>query len=89
VSSGAAPVEVPNVVGMGESAARDELQDANLRSSVVDVDVPFGSPQANVVIDQTPAAGEQVAPNTTVTIRIGRPGPPPTNPTTTEGPPTT
>jgi serine/threonine-protein kinase len=89
VSSGAAPVEVPNVVGMGESAARDELQSANLRSSVVNVDVPFGSPQANVVIDQTPAAGEQVAPNSTVTIRIGRPGPPPTNPTTTEQPPTT
>ena len=36
-----------------------------------------------------PGAGEQVAPNTTVTIRIGRPGPPPTNPTTTEAPPTT
>ncbi len=89
VSSGAAPVAVPNVVGMSESAARDDLQNANLRSSVVNVDVPFGSPQANVVIDQTPAAGEQVAPNTTVTIRIGRPGPPPTNPTTTEAPPTT
>ena len=89
VSSGAAPVEVPNVVGMSESAARDDLQNANLRSSVVNVDVPFGSPQANVVIDQTPAAGEQVRPNTTVTIRIGRPGPPPTNPTTTEAPPTT
>ncbi len=89
VSSGAAPVAVPNVVGKSESAARDDLQNANLRSSVVNVDVPFGSPQANVVIDQTPAAGEQVAPNTTVTIRIGRPGPPPTNPTTTEAPPTT
>jgi beta-lactam-binding protein with PASTA domain len=89
VSSGAAPVEVPNVVGMGESAARDALQAANLRSSVVDVDVPFGSPQANVVIDQTPTAGEQVAPNSTVTIRIGRPGPPPTNPPTTEAPSTT
>ncbi len=89
VSSGAAPVNVPNVVGMGESAARDELQNANLRSSVVNVDVPFGSPQANVVIDQTPGGGEQVAPNTTVTIRVGRPGPPPTNPTTTEAPPTT
>jgi serine/threonine-protein kinase len=89
VSSGAAPVEVPNVVGKSESAARDDLQNANLRSSVVNVDVPFGSPQANVVIDQTPGAGEQVAPNSTVTIRIGRPGPPPTNPTTTDAPTTT
>jgi eukaryotic-like serine/threonine-protein kinase len=85
VSSGAAPVQVPNVVGQTESAARDALQAANLRSQVVRVDVPFGSPQANVVIDQTPGAGEQVAPGSTVTIRIGRPG----NPTTTASPPTT
>ena len=82
VSSGATPVEVPNVVGKTESAARDDLQNANLRSNVVNVDVPFGSPQANVVIDQTPAAGEPAAPGSTVTIRIGRPGPPPTSPTT-------
>ena len=48
----------------------------------MNVDVPFGSPQANVVIDQTPGAGDQVAPGSTVTIRIGKPGPPPTTPTT-------
>jgi serine/threonine-protein kinase len=84
VSSGATPVQVPNVVGATESAARDTLQSANLKSQVVNVDVPFGSPQANVVIDQTPAAGEQVAPGSTVTIRIGKPG----NPTTTAAPPT-
>ncbi len=82
VSSGATPVEVPDVVGKTESAARDDLQNANLRSNVVNVDVPFGSPQANVVIDQTPAAGEPAAPGSTVTIRIGRPGPPPTSATT-------
>ena len=84
VSSGATPVQVPNVVGATESAARDALQNANLKSQVVNVDVPFGSPQANVVIDQTPGAGEQVAPGSTVTIRIGKPGPP-----TTTAPPTT
>ena len=61
-----------------ESAARDALQTANLKSQVVSVDVPFGSPQANVVIDQTPGAGEQVAPGSTVTIRIGKPGTPTT-----------
>ena len=86
VSSGATPVQVPNVVGATESAARDALQTANLKSQVVNVDVPFGSPQANVVIDQTPGAGEQVAPGSTVTIRIGKPGPPTTTPTP---PPTT
>jgi serine/threonine-protein kinase len=84
VSSGATPVQVPNVVGATESAARDALQNANLKSQVVNVDVPFGSPQANVVIDQTPGAGDQVAPGSTVTIRIGKPG----NPTTTATPTT-
>ena len=47
--------------------------------------MPFGSPQANVVIDQTPGAGDQVAPGSTVTIRIGKPG----TPTTTATPPPT
>ena len=75
---------MPNVVGATESAARDALQNANLKSQVVIVDVPFGSPQANVVIDQTPGAGDQVAPGSTVTIRIGKPG----NPTTTATPTT-
>ncbi len=85
VSSGAAPVDVPNVVGMTESQARDALQSANLKSRVVQVDVPFGSPQANVVIDQTPDSTQQAAPGSTVTIRIGNPGP---APTTTPAPPT-
>jgi beta-lactam-binding protein with PASTA domain len=78
VSSGAAPVDVPNVVGMTESQARDTLQNANLKSRVVKVDVPFGSPQANVVIDQNPAGGDSAAPRSTVTIQIGNPGPAPT-----------
>ena len=88
VSSGATPVEVPDVVGLSESAARDALQSRNLKSTVVNVDVPFGSPQANVVIDQTPGAGDSAAPGSTVTIRIGKPGPPPTTPTTTAAPTT-
>jgi serine/threonine-protein kinase len=85
VSTGATPVQVPNVVGMSESQARDALQNANLKSRVVQVDVPFGSPQANVVIDQNPAAGESAAPGSTVTIQVGNPGP---APTTTAAPPT-
>ena len=76
---------------MSESAARDALQSANLKSTVVKVDVPFNSPQANVVIDQTPGAGESAAPGSTVTIRVGNPGPAPTTTTTppTTGPTTT
>jgi serine/threonine-protein kinase len=83
VSTGAQPVQVPNVVGMSETDARDTLQAANLKSKVVKVDVPFNSPQANVVIDQTPGAGEPAAPGSTVTIRIGNPGPAPTTTPTT------
>jgi len=88
VSSGAAPVTVPNVVGFSESGARDALQNADLKAKVVHVDVPFGSPQSNVVIDQTPSGNETAAPKSTVTIRIGRPGPAPTTnpPSTTTSP---
>ena len=92
VSSGAAPVVVPNVVGFSESGARDALQNANLKTKVVKVDVPFGSPQSNFVIDQTPSGNETAAPQSTVTIQIGKPGPAPTTtppPTSTSAPPTT
>jgi len=95
VSTGAAPVDVPNVIGMSESQARDTLQNANLKSRVVKVDVAFGSPQANVVFDQSPSGGDQAAPGSTITLQIGNPGPPPTTTTTaptttaTKSPPTT
>lgn len=83
VSSGAAPVVVPNVVGLSESAATDQLQAAGLRRQVVTVDVPFGSPKDGTVIGQNPQANDQVPKNSVVTIQVAKAGPAPTTTTTT------
>ena len=72
--------QVPNVVGLQRvRGPRRRCRAPTSSRRSVQVDVPFGSPQANVVIDQTPAAGEPRPPaGSTVTIRIGKPGAPTT-----------
>jgi serine/threonine-protein kinase len=87
VSTGAAPVPVPDVVGMTESAARDALQQAGFLQQVVRIDVPFDSPQAGVVISQNPTAGTEYGKGQTVTINVGQAGPAPTTTTSTSNPP--
>jgi serine/threonine-protein kinase len=86
VSSGPAPITVPNVEGLTESQARDTLQTAGFLQSVKYQDVPFNSDQAGRVISQSPAAGTKLPKNSPVTINVGRALPPPT---TTTLPPTT
>ena len=49
MSSGAAPVDVPNVVGRTESEATDVLQNAGFPRQVVRVDLPATATQAEVV----------------------------------------
>ena len=86
VSSGAAPVDVPNVVGRTESEATDVLQNAGFPRQVVRVDLPAGSADDGRVISQAPAAGTQAARGTPITINVGRAAP---APTTTAPPATT
>jgi eukaryotic-like serine/threonine-protein kinase len=88
VSSGAVPIEVPNVVGLTESDATDQLQTAGFRRQVVRVDLPAGSEDDGIVISQNPALGQLAAPGATVTINVGRAAPAPTT-TATTAPPTT
>jgi serine/threonine-protein kinase len=88
VSSGPAPVKVPNVEGQTESAARDTLQQAGLLQRVVYQDVPFGSPQSGRVIAQSIPPDTEVPRGSTVVITVGRELAPPTTPPTT-APPTT
>jgi len=66
----AAKVRVPNVVGLTESAARDEIQAVGLTSKVIQAVDP-----ANVgkVIAENPPAGTMVPPQTVVTITVGVP----------------
>jgi serine/threonine-protein kinase len=72
VSSGQQNVDVPNVVGMSEEAAKQTLADAGFEVSVKDEIVADPS-DVGVVINQTPDGGEQAPQGSTVTITVGRP----------------
>jgi serine/threonine-protein kinase len=89
VSSGPAPVKVPNVEGLTESAARDTLQQAGLLQRVVYQDVPTDSGQAGRVIAQSIPPSTEVPKGSTVVITVGKPLPPATTTTTTTIPPPT
>ena len=90
VSAGGQPVVVPPLVNLSESAARDALQAANLKVVVNSVTVAFNDARVNKVISQDAQAGTQLPKGSTVTIVVGRAGPPPTPAptTTTTVPPT-
>ncbi|BDZ65688.1 PASTA domain-containing protein [Agromyces mangrovi Wang et al. 2018] len=60
---------VPNVVGMTEDAARDQLNGYNVRVREEDVSDPS---QDGVVISQDPSGGENARQGSRVTIVIGR-----------------
>jgi serine/threonine-protein kinase len=68
VSSGSAPVSVPDVSGMDQVEATQTLNNAGLRvqkQSKASSSVPAGT-----VIDSSPSAGTQVARGSTVTINV-------------------
>jgi beta-lactam-binding protein with PASTA domain/tRNA A-37 threonylcarbamoyl transferase component Bud32 len=68
VSSGAATVSVPNVVGQNETSATNELQ--NKGFSVNEKAQPNSTAPANQVVKQTPPAGTAVSKGSTVTIYV-------------------
>jgi len=73
VGEEAAQAEVPNVVGLTQEKAEEQLKDAGFEVQVVEAsssEVPEGS-----VIEQNPAAETEVAKGTTVTITVST-GPP-------------
>ena len=73
VSTGPAPVTVPDVVGVDEQTARQQLEDAGF--IVETVDEPTSDPaEDGVVLGQTPSAGTERAAGTVVTLRIARSG---------------
>jgi serine/threonine-protein kinase len=78
VSSGPAPVEVPNVVGQTEAQATTSLQSSGFTRSVELVAVAFDSPDDGLVVSQSPAGGQTAAPGSNVVIRVGKADEPPT-----------
>jgi eukaryotic-like serine/threonine-protein kinase len=87
VSSGAAPVVVPNVIGLSETDATTALQDVGLGRVVTYITVDAGSPQVGTVIDVTPGEGETAPAGSRVNISVGRAAATTTTtaPTTTTG----
>ncbi|MCU4186120.1 Stk1 family PASTA domain-containing Ser/Thr kinase [Acidiferrimicrobium sp. IK] len=85
VSTGA---QVPNVVGLSQSAAQQKLAAAGLTATPTNA--PTADPsQVGVVTSQNPAGGTQVAPGSAVAIVIGTAEPSTTTTSTTMPPSTT
>lgn len=71
VSAGPATVEVPDVSGLDEAAARSELERAGFRVQVMDE--PTTDPaQDGTVLRQTPEAGSSAREGAVVTITVAR-----------------
>jgi serine/threonine-protein kinase len=96
VSSGPAPVVVPNVVGLTETEATTALQAVGLRRTITLVNIADVS-QAGKVVSQSPEGNNKntLAAGQTVVLNVGKaPDPttttaPPSTTTTTTTPPTT
>ncbi|CAB5056164.1 MAG: Stk1 family PASTA domain-containing Ser/Thr kinase [Actinobacteria bacterium] len=72
VSSGPAPVVMPNVKGQTEAAARDALTKLGLTATVEYVDVAAGNASIGKVIAQDTTAASMVNPGTAVVLTVGR-----------------
>lgn len=68
VTSSAALVSVPNVVGLPKSAAADVLNRAGLQIGRLDLQISNAT--ADTVLQQNPKAGDQVPPRTAVDLMI-------------------
>jgi beta-lactam-binding protein with PASTA domain len=71
VASAPPRVEIPNVTGLGEAAARSRLTAAGLEVTTVDEDVTDSS-QDGAVIGVDPPVGTRATRGATVTITVGR-----------------
>jgi beta-lactam-binding protein with PASTA domain len=71
VSAGPSTVAVPDVTGLAEEAARNELQSAGFDVTVVD-EPTSDATQDGTVVSQDPAGGTDSRPGTLVTITVAR-----------------
>jgi serine/threonine-protein kinase len=72
VSSGPAPVVMPNVKGLSETAARDALAKLGLTATIEFVDLAAGDAKVGKVIAQDTAAASMVNPGTAIVLTVGR-----------------
>ena len=72
VSSGAALVIVPDIVGKSGAAAASELTTLGLVPAVTEQTLSAGDPNAGLVINQSVAPGTGLVPGSTVGFTVGR-----------------
>jgi len=91
ISTGPTQVAVPPLLGLTEAKARQLLAtDGLIPNPVTTKDVPFGSPNDGLVLQQTIVAGTMVNSSSAIGLVIGKALPPPsTLPATTQPPATT
>jgi serine/threonine-protein kinase len=70
VSSGPAPISIPSVQGLSQDQAFNVLRQAGFTNPTGGGREPSGSIPAGQVTRTDPAAGQQVAPNTTIKIFV-------------------
>jgi serine/threonine-protein kinase len=88
VSKGPAPVPVPNLIGLTANQANAAVSGVGLVLNVSNTRQPVADPdQDGKVVNQIPAPGVEVDPDSIVTVTLGEYTPPPT--TTTIPDPTT
>ena len=68
-SSGPGVVSVPNAIGLTEAEARDRFATAGLRVTVVEV---FSAKPEGTIVAQSPAAGEDVEPDSSVRLNLSK-----------------
>jgi serine/threonine-protein kinase len=88
VSTGPAPVEVPNVVCESKSQARSDLEGRGFKVRIAGTDENAICPTPGVVARQDPLPGEQIPGGSIVRLFLVPPKPSP-SPTPTTPPPTT
>jgi len=71
ISEGPETALVPSVVGLTQAAAEQAIQNKGFLPRVEPVDVAAGSPDAEKVISQDPAASEDLVTGSEVIIRVG------------------
>jgi len=69
VSKGSGTTTVPNVTGLSEDDAKQQLSDANLKANVVEVP---SQQDSGTVVAQNPTAGSQLQEGSTVRLNVSR-----------------
>ncbi|HMK12039.1 MAG TPA: Stk1 family PASTA domain-containing Ser/Thr kinase [Acidimicrobiales bacterium] len=72
ISAGTPVTTVPNLIGLTQSAALDQLTNAGLQMDTQFVNLPPGDPRIGLIVDQNPAPGVKADAGLIVNVVVGR-----------------